>query len=81
MLLDDSMAWVDDVIKTVPNNKILFNILKFILGKRKKGITYRELYVIYTNIYNFKNTIPSEVKNKAMKTIINIYTYNQLNHE
>lgn len=81
MFLNGDISWLDKTIKNVPKNKFLFNILKFFLGKWKKGITYRELYMVYTNIYNISNTIPSEIKNKAMQVIINLYTYNQLNYE
>lgn len=74
--MKSDVKWMDEVITSVPSNKRLFNFFKFILGRRKKGITYKELYILYTNIYNFKNTDDNEIKEKALKHILEIYYFN-----
>ena len=72
----ENTKWLDEKIIDVPNNKKLFKLLLFILGRRKKGITYKELYILYTHIYDLKNEIMSEIKEKAFGNILKIYYYN-----
>ena len=74
--MKNNIAWMEEIIEDVPSNRMLFTIFKFFLGKLKKGITYKELYIIYTNMYNFKNTTESEIKEEALKHVMEIYYYN-----
>jgi hypothetical protein len=74
--MENNIKWMEEIIDDVPSNKTLFKLFKFILGKRKTGLTYKELYIIYTNMYNFKNTDEIEVKEQALKHILEIYYYN-----
>ena len=74
--MENNIKWMEEIIDDVPSNKTLFKVFKFILGKRKTGLTYKELYIIYTNMYNFKNTDEIEVKEQALKHILEIYYYN-----
>lgn len=74
--MENNVKWMEEIIDDVPSNKALFKLFKFILGKRKTGLTYKELYIIYTNMYNFKNTDEIEVKEQALKHILEIYYYN-----
>lgn len=74
--MENNVKWMEEIIDDVPSNKTLFKLFKFILGKRKTGLTYKELYIIYTNMYNFKNTDEIEVKEQALKHILEIYYYN-----
>ena len=74
--MENNIKWMEEIIDDVPSNKNLFKLFKFILGKRKTGLTYKELYIIYTNMYNFKNTDEIEVKEHALKHILEIYYYN-----
>ena len=70
------IEWMDEVIQKIPSNKFLFKMFKFFLGKRKTGLTYKDMYVIYTHIYNFKNADEFYVKERALKHILEIYYYN-----
>lgn len=74
--MENNIKWMEEIIDDVPSNKTLFKLFKFILGKRKTGLTYKELYIIYTNMYNFKNADEIEVKEQALKHILEIYYYN-----
>jgi hypothetical protein len=74
--MENNIKWMEEIIDDVPSNKTLFKLFKFILGKRKTGLTYKELYIIYTNMYNFKNTDEIEMKEQALKHILEIYYYN-----
>ena len=73
------IQWMEEVINDVPTKKGLFKFFKFILGKRKTGLTYKDLYIIYTHIYNFKGVDETKLKEKAIEHLIEIYYYN--NHK
>lgn len=74
--MKNNIKWMEEIIDDVPSNKRLFKFFKFVLGKRKTGLTYKELYIIYTNIYNIKGSDDMEIKERAMKHILEIYYYN-----
>lgn len=73
------IEWMEETVIDVPSNKTLFRIVKFIIGKRKTGVTYKDLYIFYTNVYNIKGTEPSVIKTKAMENVLAIYYYNNNN--
>ena len=75
----DKIKWMEEIVIDVPSNRFLFKLLRFILGKRKKGITYKELYIFYSNTYNIKGTESSTIKTKAMENVLAIYYYNNKN--
>lgn len=70
------IKWMEEVVVDVPSNKRLFKFFRFIIGKRKTGVTYKDLYIFYTNVYNIKGTEPSSIKTKAMESILAVYYYN-----
>ena len=70
------IKWMEEVVVDVPSNKRLFKFFRFIIGKRKTGVTYNDLYIFYTNVYNIKGTEPSSIKTKAMESILAVYYYN-----
>lgn len=74
--MNENIKWMDEIIIDVPSHKKLFKFFRFILGKRKTGITYKELYIFYTNTYNIKGTDPSIIKTKAMENVLAVYYYN-----
>jgi hypothetical protein len=76
MSLNNDVSWMEETVETVPTNKILYKIVCFFLGKRKKKLTYKDLYIIYTNVYNFKKNDIVKVKEKAIDNIIEIYKIN-----
>lgn len=66
------LKWMEETVEDVPSNKWLYKLLCFCIGRRKEKITYKELYIFYTNVYS-KN---EDYKKKAINTILNIYEYN-----
>lgn len=70
------IKWMEEVVVDVPSNKRLFKFFRFIIGKSKTGVTYKDLYIFYTNAYNIKGTEPSSIKTKAMESILAVYYYN-----
>jgi hypothetical protein len=76
MSLNNNISWMEETVETVPTNKTLYKLLCFFLGKRKKKLTYKDLYIIYTHVYNFKKNDIVKVKEKAIDNIIEIYKIN-----
>jgi hypothetical protein len=74
--MTNDIKWMEEIVKDVPSNKRLFKFFRFIIGKRKTGVTYKDLYIFYTNVYNIKGTDPSSIKTKAMETVLAVYYYN-----
>lgn len=72
----NDIKWMEEIVKDVPSNKRLFKFFRFIIGKRKTGVTYKYLYIFYTNVYNIKGTEPSSIKTKAMENVLAVYYYN-----
>ena len=52
--MTQDIKWMEEVVVDVPSNKRLFKFFRFIIGKRKTGVTYKDLYIFYTNVYNIK---------------------------
>ena len=73
----ENILWMEETVEDVPSNRILYKILCFFLGKRKKKLTYKDLYLFYTNTYNLKNKDIVSIKEKTMETLIDIYYYNK----
>lgn len=74
--MNTNITWMEEKVEDVPSNKLFFKFWKFITGRRKKGITYKDLYIIYTHIYDFKKNDISLIKEMALKNILEIYYYN-----
>lgn len=74
--MTQDIKWMEEVVMDVPSNKRLFKFFRFIIGKRKTGITYKDLYIFYTNVYNIKGTDPSNIKTNAMENVLAVYYYN-----
>ena len=73
---NNKIYWMEETVDNVPSNKFLYKIFCFFTGKLKKKFTYKELYIIYTHIYNFKENDMSEVKRKSMELLLEIYKEN-----
>ena len=70
------ISWMEETVETVPTNKFFYKLLCFFLGRRKKKLTYKDLYIIYTHIYDFKKYDLHEVKRKSMEVLLEIYKEN-----
>jgi hypothetical protein len=67
------IEWMEETINKVPSNQLLYKFVCFCLGRRKKKISYKELYIFYTHVYG-----NDEVnKKKALSILLNIYKYNK----
>lgn len=69
------LNWLEEKVIDVPSNKFFYKVLKFIL-KGGKELTYKELYIFYTHVYNMKNKDEDKIKENAAKLVKNIYLYN-----
>jgi len=70
----EKIEWFDEHIKDVPNNKKLYKFMCFFLFK-KKGLTYKEMYLILEFLKRKK--LGEKSKESAMLEIVEIYKYNQ----
>jgi hypothetical protein len=68
--------WMDEFVDDVPSNKLLYKVMCFFTGRRKRKFTYKEIYIIYTHLYNFKENDISEIKKKSMEVLLEIYRNN-----
>lgn len=69
----NDIEWMEEPIKKVPSNQLLYNFVCFCLGRRKKKISYKELYILYTHIYGDNEND----KKKALDILLEIYKYNK----
>lgn len=72
-LNNEKIRWIDTEVKNVKSHKWLFKLLKFLL---RKNITYKDIYIFYTHVYDFKENDILEIKRKSMEAILAIYQYN-----
>lgn len=67
--------WFNEHIKDVPRKKFLYRFMCFFLGVRKKGLKYKEMYLILERL-NMKALGIEESRKHAMIEILTIYKYN-----
>lgn len=77
VLLGWVMSWIDTPCQDVPLHKKWYKFICFMAGRRKKKLTYKEIYIILCNINKKDGEEQKEVQRSAIKQIINIYTYNR----
>lgn len=78
-LLGWVMSWIDTPCQDVPLHKKWYKFICFITGRRKKKLTYKEIYIILCNINKKDGDEQKAVQRAAIEQIINIYTYNSEN--
>lgn len=67
--------WFNEYIKDVPIRKCFYKLMCFFLGVRKKGLKYKEMYLILEQL-NMKVLGLEKSKKHAMIEILTIYKYN-----
>lgn len=67
-------SWMEETVTDVPYNKRLYRFMCFFLGKRKKKLKYREVYMILWAL-NRKDKDDIECKKKALEKVIELYQY------
>ena len=68
------MEWLNEKVESLPNGNKLYKIICFLLGKRKKKMTYKEIYLIVQRL-NEKRLGKEKSKRVAMNRIIQIYEF------
>lgn len=71
----EEFEWMNEYIKDVPTNKHLYKFMCKVLFRKKKGFTYKELYMILCNLGRKKHGAENS-KKYAMLQILTIYKYN-----
>ena len=75
--MENNIEWLNEKIKSVPKKNCLYLFMKIFLFKWK-GLSYKEMYLILQNLYQYKSD-EKTAKSKALTEIIRIYTYNNNN--
>lgn len=69
----EEQSWMSEKIKAVPKRQWLYKFMcRFLF---KKGLTYKEMYAILSNL-NRKAIGEEETKKHAMTEILRIYEFN-----
>lgn len=68
----EAIKWMNETIENVPRNNFWYKIVCFLMGKRKTKMTYKEMYIFYTNTYEKDDLC----KEKAMDILLEIYYFN-----
>lgn len=66
------MEWFDERVPIIGDGNWLYNLICFVIGKRKKKMTYKELYAFIYEL-NKKTLGEKEAKNAAIIRVIDIY--------
>lgn len=78
-LLEWIKSWIDTPCEDVPKHRKWYKLICLFAGRRKKRLTYKEIYIMLCNINRKNGDDQKEVQRNALKQIINIYTYNREN--
>ena len=70
-----STEWLEETIEKVNNINWLYKLICFLLFKRKKKLTYKEMYLLLYGL-NRRNIGDKEAKQLSMERIIKIYKEN-----
>ena len=71
------MSWIDNSCPDVPTHRAWYKIACFLAGRRKKKLTYKEIYIILCNINRKKGDAQKDVQRNAIEQIIMIYSWNE----
>jgi hypothetical protein len=68
------MEWLNERVPYLENGNWIYNLICFCLGKRKEKMTYKELYMLFSRLY--ENTLGVEKsKQTALIKVLDIYKH------
>ena len=67
-------VWMHETIPYLPSGNWIYRVVCFFVGKRKKKLSYQEMYLLLKEL-NKKKFSKDECKQKSMEKIIEIYKY------
>ena len=70
----EDLRWMEEYVADVPYRKGFYNFMKFFLFRWKKGLTYKELYLILRKLHNKGDQ--AKANENALVEILSIYYYN-----
>lgn len=71
--------WLKEHIPSLKHGNWLYKIICFLMGKRRKKLTYEEMYLLLYGINRNKKIEEYTVKKKSMLKVIDIYKYHHNN--
>lgn len=75
----DGIEWLNETIPHVQHANWLYRIICFLMGRRKRKLTYYEMFLILYGINRGKIFTEYEAKKLSMLKTIAIYKYNHNN--
>ena len=67
--------WLNETVESVEHSNWLYKFCCFFLGRRKKKLTYSELFMVLYGL-NKNGLGPEEAKKFAMEKLVEIYKWN-----
>jgi hypothetical protein len=67
-------TWMHETIPYLPDGNLVYRAVCFILGRRKKKLSYQEMYLLLKEV-NKDGYTEEECQQKAMERIIKIYKH------
>lgn len=77
--MTNKKEWFDETVEQVPYNKGLYKLICFFTFKRKKKLTYKELYLFLLGLNRDRKIFKNQqevLKITAMSRIFEIYKFN-----
>jgi hypothetical protein len=71
--------WLKETVPFLKNGNWLYKIICFLMGKRKKKLTYEEIYLLLYGLNRNKKNDEGETKKKSMHKILELYKYHHNN--
>jgi hypothetical protein len=73
------MEWFDEKIEDIKGDKFIYKIICFLLGGRKKRLSYKQVYLILYGINKSRYGV-EKAKKLAMSRILDIYASHHNNN-
>lgn len=74
-MFDFEAGWLNEKLEKMPYNNWLYKVICFLMGKRKKKLTYKDMFLLLYGL-NRKKYGDLEAKKISLYKIVEIYTVN-----
>jgi len=72
--MEQNLEWMDEYVDSVPTGQKLYKFICFFLGRKKKKLTYKEIFLIISELNRTRMGL-EEAKKYALTYILNTYKY------
>ena len=72
---ENNTEWMNETVAKINGHKFFYNFVCFFMGRYRKKMTYKELFLLYYGLH--RNSIGEiDSKKKALQTVLKIYKEN-----